>query len=141
MRDDFHPRYSALARRYSYNVGTDPEAESPFRRRTELSFQKPLDRASLDAAAGALIGEHCFRGFAVRGTAPEHDDHRCQVTLAQWCDRPGGLTFHIEANRFLHHMVRFLVGTMLDVASGRRTAASFAALLNASDNLEVSPPA
>ena len=47
----------------------------------------------------------------------------------------------MRANRFLHHMVRFLVGTMLDVASGRRTLESMVALLSAPDNRDVSPPA
>lgn len=60
---------------------------------------------------------------------------------ARWRDRPGGLVFEIEANRFLHHMVRFLVGTMLDVASGRRPLADISRLLTATDNSDVSPPA
>ena len=141
MRDDFHARYSAISRRYSYYVGTDDEASSPFRGRYELAFGQPLDRGALDAAAAHLVGEHCFRGFAVLGTAPAHDDHRCRVTVARWHDRPGGLVFEIEANRFLHHMVRFLIGTMLDVATGRRPLADVARLLAASDNREVSPPA
>jgi len=51
------------------------------------------------------------------------------------------VTFEIEANRFLHHMVRFLVGTMVDVASGRRDPAAIPRLLEASDNLDTSPPA
>lgn len=141
MREEFHARYSAVSRRYSYYVGTDDEANSPFRVRYELAFRQPLDRGALDAAAALLSGEHCFRGFAVLGTAPAHDDHRCRVSEARWRERPGGLVFEIEANRFLHHMVRFLVGTMLDVATGRRPIADLAALLAASDNREVSPPA
>lgn len=141
MRDEFHARYSAVSRRYSYYVGTDDEAHSPFRGRYELAFGQLLDRGALDAAAAHVEGEHCFRGFAVLGTAPAHDDHRCRVTFARWRDRPGGLVFEIEANRFLHHMVRFLVATMLDVASGRRPFADVPALLIASDNRDVSPPA
>lgn len=141
MRSEFHARYSAVSRRYSYYVGTDEAAHSPFRGRYELAFGQPLERGALDAAAAHLVGEHCFRGFAVLGTAPAHDDHRCRVTDARWSDRPGGLVFEIEANRFLHHMVRFLVGTMLDIASGRRPAADLARLLTATDNSDVSPPA
>lgn len=141
MRDEFHARYSAVSRRYSYYVGTDEEAHSPFRGRYELAFEQPLERGALDAAAGHLDGELCFRGFAVLGTAPAHDDHRCRVTDAQWRERPGGLVFEIEANRFLHHMVRFLVGTMLDIATGRRPLDDLPRLLAASDNKEVSPPA
>jgi len=141
MKDEFHARYSAVSRRYRYFVGTDEEAQSPFRGRYELAVGQPLDRGALDAAAAHLPGEHCFRGFAVLGTAPAHDDHRCQVSHAQWLDRPGGLVFDIEANRFLHHMVRFLVGTMLDVAGGRRPVADVSRLLAAADNAETSSPA
>ena len=141
MRPDFHARYSAVARRYSYYVGTEDGAHSPFRRRTELPFDYPLDRAALSAAAEPLVGEHSFRAFAVKGTAPDADSHRCDVRLAQWRPREGGLVFEIEANRFLHHMVRFCVGTMLDVASGRRPVSDMRALLDAPDNAEVSPPA
>jgi tRNA pseudouridine38-40 synthase len=147
MRDDFHARYSASARRYSYYVGTDDAAASPFRRRTEWGMGGPLDRGALDAAAARLLGEHRFFGFAVRGTAPSADDHRCRVLHAAWRDREGegegegGLVFEIEANRFLHHMVRFLVGTMIDVARGRRRLEDVDALLAAPDNSAVSPPA
>jgi tRNA pseudouridine38-40 synthase len=141
MRDDFHARYDAIARRYRYLVGTDDESESPFRRRTEWSVRRPLDRQALDDTAALIRGEHCFLGFAVRGTAPAGDDHRCIVTQAAWHDRPGGLVFEIEANRFLHHMVRFLVGTSVDVALGRRPVAELEHLLSAADNSTVSPPA
>src|SRR6185503_15515262 len=141
MRPEFHARYSATSRRYSYYVGTDDAAHSPFRRRTELAFEFPLDRAALAAAATPLLGSHSFRAFAVKGTAPDADAHHCDVHVARWEDRPGGLVFEIEANRFLHHMVRFLVGTMLDIASGRRSVGDVETLLNASDNQEVSPPA
>jgi tRNA pseudouridine38-40 synthase len=141
MRPEFHARFSATSRRYAYHVGTDEFAFSPFRRRTEWAYRHPLDRASLDRYAAALVGEHAFLAFAVRGTAPPADEHRCTVTHAVWCDREGGVTFHIEANRFLHHMVRFLVGTMLEGASGKRDDASFVQLLSAPSNDEVAPPA
>jgi tRNA pseudouridine38-40 synthase len=141
MRPEFHARYSATSRRYSYYVGTDDEARSPFRRPRELPISDTLDREMLDESAAQLVGEHCFRAFAVLGTAPAHDDHRCIVREARWCDRPGGLLFEIEANRFLHHMVRFLVGTMIDIATGRRPLHDMSALLAASDNSDVSRPA
>lgn len=143
MRAEFHARYSATARRYSYYVGTDQAARSPFRRRYEHAVDRPIDRRCLDAAAAALVGDHCFRAFAVRGTAPERDDHRCTVRCAAWRDRPSGegVVFEVEANRFLHHMVRFLVGTMLDVATARRPLDDVARLLAATDNRDVSAPA
>jgi len=141
MAPRFHARFDATARRYAYLVGTEDAAHSPFRRHREWPVTRPVDRAALDAAAGAVVGDHCFRAFAVRGTAPAHDHHRCAVTLAAWRDREGGLTFEVEANRFLHHMVRFLVGTMLDVATGRRPLTDVARLLAADRNDDVSPPA
>jgi len=141
MTHEFHARYSALSLRYSYYVGTDDGAHSPFRGRYELAFGQPLDRGALDAAAAHVEGEHCFQAFAVLGTAPPGDSHRCRVTQALWRDRPGGAVFEIEANRFLHHMVRFLVGTMLDIASHRRPMADMADLLIASTNENTSPPA
>jgi tRNA pseudouridine38-40 synthase len=141
MRPEFHARYSALARRYTYYVGTDEESRSPFRRRTEWAWSRPLDRAALDRAAAPIIGEHRFIAFAVRGTAPPTDSHRCVIHTARWRDRPGGLVFEIEANRFLHHMVRFLVGTMVDIAAGRRTVDTMEQLLGADTNDGVSVPA
>ena len=141
MHAEVHARYSAVGRRYSYYVGTDHDARSPFRVRYELPFSHPIDRASLDGAASEIEGEHCFRAFAVSGTAPSHDDHRCTVASAKWEERSGGLVFVIEANRFLHHMVRFLVGTMLDIATARRPDTDMSRLLAATDNSEVSPPA
>jgi len=140
MRDDFHARYSALSRTYRYLLGTDEAVESPFRRGRELAWHRPLDRALLDAAAATIVGAHSFRAFAVRGTAPEEDDHRCTVRDASWGDREGGLAFTITANRFLHHMVRFLVGTFLDVGTGKRELSTVARLLGAADNRDVSTP-
>jgi tRNA pseudouridine38-40 synthase len=141
MRPEFHARFSATSRRYAYQVGTDEEARSPFRRRTEWAYRRSFDRATLDASASLILGEHCFIGFAVRGTAPPTDSHKCTVTDARWIDREGGLTFVVQANRFLHHMVRFLVGTMLEQASGKRPASAVSELLLAETNDEVSPPA
>jgi tRNA pseudouridine38-40 synthase len=141
MRDEFHPRYSAVSRSYSYFVGTDDLASSPFRRTHELVWKKPLDPVRLAGAASAVHGDHCFRAFAVKGTAPERDDHRCTVASAAWRERDGGLVFEITANRFLHHMVRFLVGTMLEVGEGRREVSDINGLLEQEDNSRVSPPA
>src|SRR3954468_23358724 len=63
MRPEFHARYSATARRYGYLIGTDDQANSPFRRRYELAFVRSIERATLDEAASAVIGDHCFRAF------------------------------------------------------------------------------
>ena len=141
MSDAFHARFSATGRRYSYHVGTNADAHSPFRRRWEWALEGPLAYDALVACAHALLGTHRFLAFAVRGTAPEDDDHRCTVVDAAWREHPGGLLFEIEANRFLHHMVRFLVGTMIEIARGRRPLSDFAMLLQADDNRRTSAPA
>ncbi len=141
MRPEFHARFSATARRYTYRVGLDDAAKSPFRRRWCWAVGRPVDVELLQAAAAPLVGDHAFRAFAVKGTAPDDDDHRCVVTGARWhVDGPDAV-FEIEANRFLHHMVRFLVGTMMDVALARRQLADVTALLGAPDNSAVSKPA
>jgi tRNA pseudouridine38-40 synthase len=141
MAPHFHPRFSATARRYGYLVGTDEQARSPFRRRYEWAVPRPLDSEALHGEAASLLGEHTFRAFAVANTAPIDDHHRCVVQHAAWVPRDGGWVFEVAANRFLHHMVRFLVGTMIDVAQGRRPRGTIARLLVAPDNADTSSPA
>jgi len=141
MQTGFHARRSALARRYRYVIGTDDGAASPFRRPFEWALGRPLDDAALGAAASLFRGEHDFRAFAAKGEPKPHYD--CTVTTATWEPREGnrGVTFHVEANRFLHHMVRMMVGTMVDVGLGRRPVADVERLLDRRDNQETSPPA
>lgn len=141
MRDGFHARRSALERRYRYVIGTDAASRSPFRRPFEWALARPLDLAALDAAAATIVGEHDFRAFAAVGQAKPH--YRCRIRLAAWERRPheAGATLHIAADRFLHHMVRMLVGTMVDVALDRRPLGDMARLLCRSDNADTSPPA
>ena len=141
MRPEFHARFSATSRRYAYRIGTDEDTYSPFRRRTEWAFPHALDVERLHSAARALLGEHTFLAFAVRGTAPQTDSHRCRVLRSEWEVCSNGITYHVEANRFLHHMVRFLVGTMIEIARGKRPESSLSELLLASDNDRVAPPA
>jgi tRNA pseudouridine38-40 synthase len=141
MQPGFDARRSATARRYRYLIGTDEAAASPFRKPYEWALGRTLDVGALESAAAALIGEHDFRGLAAAGANTTH--YRCRVALAQWAPRADGvgLAFTVEADRFLHHMVRFIVGTMVDIALGRRPPADFPRLLEATDNLAASPPA
>jgi tRNA pseudouridine38-40 synthase len=141
MRPGFHARRSAVARRYRYIIGTDDAVHSPFRRPYEWALSRPLDIALLARAAELLIGEHDFRGLASHAAADP--DCRCRVALADWAPRPdgAGVTFTIEANRFVHHMVRFLVGAMIDIALQRRPLTDLSTLLAAPDNRAASPPA
>jgi tRNA pseudouridine38-40 synthase len=141
VQDGFHARKSALTRRYRYDIGTDDAAASPFRRPFEWALVRPLELPSLRAAATLLHGEHDFRSFAVSGQAKRH--YRCRLAVAQWTERPEGqgVSFHVEADRFLHHMVRMLVGTMVDIGLARRPVSDIDMLLELGDNQRTSPPA
>lgn len=141
MVPGFHARKSATGRRYRYQIGTDEGASSPFRRKYEWALGRPLDGRRLDEAARTIRGRHDFRAFAVKGEPKPHWE--CEVRVAEWEMRPRGegMTLHIAADRFLHHMVRMLVGTMVDIALERRPADDMGRLLAARENSETSPPA
>ncbi len=141
MRPGFHARKHATSRRYRYDVGTDDASASPFRRRFEWALGVELDGAALQQAAACLSGEHDFRGFSARTEPKPH--YRCRILDARWdaCPNGSGWRFHVEADRFLQHMVRMLVGTMVDIAQGRRPQGDMARLLGSTDNSDTSPPA
>lgn len=141
MAPGFNPRRHASERTYCYRIGTTPAAHSPFRRRYEWAVPGPLDVRALAAAAGHLVGVHSFLALSAKG--PEREHYRCRVLEAVWQRREdgAGLEFWITADRFLHHMVRFLVGLMVDVARARRPLGDVRQLLAARDNRAASPPA
>lgn len=139
--EGFHARRDATSRRYRYVVGCDPAAFSPFRRPYEWALGAELNLGSLTAAARLCRGEHDFRPFAAVGQRRPH--YRCRVSVAEWEGRLGGegYIFTIEADRFLHRMVRFLVGTMVDVGRGRRPLEDIGTLFASGTNRDASPPA
>ena len=141
MRAGFHARKTATGRRYRYLIGTDEAARSPFRRRFEWALGEALDRETLKAAAGCLAGEHDFAGFSVRSGSRAH--RRCRIVDATWMERPDGcgLSFEIAADRFLHHMVRMLVGTMAEIGLRRRAVNDMPRLLALDPGVRSSPPA
>jgi tRNA pseudouridine38-40 synthase len=109
--DDFHARFSARARSYRYRVWRRP-AHSPFERRRSLWWPRPVDEQLLAAAASLLQGEHDFRAFTP--TETEHEVFARVVSEARWERGGAALEFHVTADSFLRHMVRALVGTMLE---------------------------
>jgi tRNA pseudouridine38-40 synthase len=108
---NFHARHSARARSYRYRIWRARE-RSPFEVRRSLWHPRPLDPQKLAAAAAMLIGEHDFRAFTP--TETQHDIFVRVVEAACWHDRGDSLEFEITADSFLRHMVRTLVGTMLE---------------------------
>ena len=137
---DFHARYHAVARGYVYRLGTADAARSPFMRRWCWPLEQPVSLEVLNDAAARTVGNHSFLAFAKVGQA--HRGDRCIVHRAEWrATSDATATFHVVANRFLHHMVRYLVGTMVDIAHGRRPATHIDALLDGKPGLIMSKPA
>ena len=138
----FHPRYDAVARTYLYRLGLAEEARSPFVRPWCWSLRRPVERELLDRAAEYIVGEHSFEAFAKAGQ-PERGT-RCCVRSTGWRTWDGlGLEFSITADRYLHHMVRYLVGTMVEIGRELRPLEDLPALLagGPSPGRETSPPA
>lgn len=136
----FNPRIEATARRYEYRVGTAPESASPFHRRWCWPLGRALDADALGRAAARLTGERSFRAFAKSGQPKR--GYRCCVFDAGWRRWDElGFAFHVSANRFLHRMVRYLVGTMVEIGIGRRGEADMARLLEGDPGVVTSPPA
>jgi tRNA pseudouridine38-40 synthase len=107
----FHARFSARARTYRYRVH-DRRERSPFEARRSLWWPRTVDEATLARSAALLRGEHDFRAFTP--TQTQHQVFRRAVTDAAWARRGDQLHFTITADSFLRHMVRTLVGTMLE---------------------------
>lgn len=128
----FHPRFDARRRRYEYLVATGERAGSPFLRDRAWGLRDDPDRETLGRLAEAVVGERSFGGFA-RAGQPERGT-RCRVEESGWREAGDGLlVFRIVADRFLHHMVRYLVGTMVEIATGRRPAGDLARSLAEED--------
>ncbi|HEU4449373.1 MAG TPA: tRNA pseudouridine(38-40) synthase TruA [Gaiellaceae bacterium] len=107
----FDARFSATGRTYVYRVWRR-ETPSPFERRRSLWWPRPLDEGRLAASAAALPGEHDFRAFTP--TETQHESFVRVVREAAWRREGDVLAFSITADSFLRHMVRTLVGTMLE---------------------------
>jgi tRNA pseudouridine38-40 synthase len=138
--DGFHARFSAIARGYVYRVATSPGGRSPFLNRWCWPLGRALPAETLDRLAASAVGDHSFQAFAKAGQ-PERGE-RCVVHRSTWrAWSVHGVQYEIVANRFLRHMVRYLVGTMVAAALGKRPADEFAALLAGDGSLETSPPA
>ena len=108
---DFHARFSARARSYRYRIWRS-RIRSPFEAGRSWWYPRPLDVDRLNAAAAALRGEHDFRAFTP--TETRHGVFARVVEEAHWAEDGNVLAFEITADSFLRHMVRALVGTMVD---------------------------
>jgi tRNA pseudouridine38-40 synthase len=144
VADDFDARRSATWRAYRYTILNRPVPD-PFLAATTWWVPQPLDLAALRLGCDPLIGEHDFAAFCRRpdprpGGAPRSLVRR--VLDARWLDLGDGLLrFEVRATSFCHQMVRSLVGTLVDVGSGRRTAGEVSGILRARDRQAAGPVA
>ncbi len=131
-------RRSALARTYRYSVLAAPVPD-PFRAGFTWWVREPLDRRVMDLAADAVIGEHDFSSFCRR----QGDASLVRrVTAAGWeAPEPGVLRFEITAGSFCQQMVRSLVGTLVEVGAGKRTAGDMLAIIRRRDRAAAGPVA
>lgn len=134
---DFHPRFDATARRYEYLVGTRPEAASPLLRRRLWALCEEPDGRLLRSATRLVPGERSYGALAKSGQ-PERGT-RCRIRTAAWSRTAAGdLKLAIVADRFLHHMVRYLASTLVEIGTGARGPEEMALLLSGDD--EAPPP-
>jgi tRNA pseudouridine38-40 synthase len=138
VSDDFHARYSARARRYRYNLLIRPV--KPAINRQFLSWSREeLDAARMHDAAQKILGEQDFSAFRTvqcQAKHPNRNLHRLDVS------REGDtIYFDVQANAFLHHMVRNLVGSLMLIGKGEQPVDWMKILLDGKDRTVAGPTA
>ncbi|MBX7155913.1 MAG: tRNA pseudouridine(38-40) synthase TruA [Candidatus Kapaibacterium sp.] len=137
LRDDnvFHARFDAVAREYSYTITT---VQNPLTRLYAWYPRIPFDTAILQQSAEVFLGEHDFTTFSKLNA--DTNNHVCDVTECWWqVVNATTVQLHIKANRFVYGMVRSVVGTMMDVARGKRTNDEVRLALEKKDRVLNSP--
>lgn len=131
VTDDAHARFDALSRTYEYHIHSRKDA---FRAERSMLLHLPLDVDAMNDACKLLIGEHDFECFAKTGS--DNKTTICTVTEAAWSTDGAATTFRITADRFLRNMVRAIVGTMLEVGTGKMSLEEFREVLSSKDRGE-----
>jgi tRNA pseudouridine38-40 synthase len=136
--EGFDARRSARGKRYRYRIVNAP-ARAPLTRLYAWQIFRPLDVAAMRAAAAPLVGQHDFAAFQAADCAARHAVRDVRsLEILESCD---GVDVVVEATAFVKHMVRNIVGTLAEVALGRRDAASMPGLLAAGDRTRAGPTA
>ncbi|MCY3594350.1 MAG: tRNA pseudouridine(38-40) synthase TruA [Rhodothermaceae bacterium] len=136
--DGFHSRYDAMRRTYHYHISSVPLALD---RNQRLFIPAALDYDCMNRACDLLIGIHHFGAFCRTRSATTN--RVCTIYYAQWEPEalPGYWKFVIEANRFLHGMVRSLAGTLIEIGCGQRSVQDLGDILASQDRREAGPAA
>ena len=138
VSDDFHARFSAIARSYKYKIHHHP-VRSSLKADYYLWEPRPLNVKDMKAAADMLIGEHdfsCFRGSLCQAKSPIKTVEYIQIDSIE-----DELILNIKANAFLHHMVRNIVGTLLKIGRGEKTVEWMSQVLISKDRKKAGPTA
>jgi tRNA pseudouridine38-40 synthase len=138
MPQDFHARFSARSKTYRYQIRHGTIAD-PFERAYVWHMPERLDVAAMTAAAGVIVGTHDFAAFPRIGS-PTRDSVRT-VTHSTIADAGGHLTYEISGDGFLRHMVRAIVGTLVEIGRGFREPESMASVLRGSARGNAGPTA
>tara|TARA_Y100000996_G_scaffold375724_1_gene326672 strand:+ start:7 stop:744 length:738 start_codon:yes stop_codon:yes gene_type:complete len=121
VSDTFNSRFDAVSREYKYVLSN---FYSPINR-NQLWYIKDIDfnLKKLNEMASIILGEHDFSTFCKQTSLKENN--KCEITYSKWKAKKNKLYYNIKGNRFLHHMVRFLVGTMIDISNKKKHALYF----------------
>jgi tRNA pseudouridine38-40 synthase len=123
---NFHARFSARSKTYQYRISNAPVAD-PFTRAYVWHLPERLDVHAMERAASAIVGTHDFVAFQSAGS--DTTETTRTITRSEWRHADGVLTYEISGDGFLRHMVRAIVGTLVDVGRGWRDPEKMAALL------------
>jgi tRNA pseudouridine38-40 synthase len=130
VAEDFDPRRDARGRRYEYRIRNAPWP-CPFTWRHAWHVHRPLDTSAMERAAASLVGEHDFSSFRAADCDAENPVRR--VFESTWEAAGDDIVYRVAATAFLRHMVRNVVGTLVEVGTGERALDDFLALLPARD--------
>ena len=129
VNDNFNARFSAIDREYIYKI---KKGESPFNYKYFWNYPYDYDINILNDCAKIVSQQNDFYNFCK--PSPDIKNYNCTINYSKWIIKNNTLIYKINANRFLHHMVRMLVGTMLEVARGKIFVDDFLNLFNQSIN-------
>lgn len=122
--DEFHARFSALWRTYTYTLNTQ---KNPFTQEIAWQYPYPLNIEAMNTAAHILLNYTDFTSFSKLHT--DVTNNNCTITQAQWTQINDCLLFTITANRFLRNMVRAITGTLIDVGRGNTSIEAFCRII------------
>lgn len=139
VEEKFHSRFDAKERVYRYYIALKPTAIG---RQYQWYVKYDLNVGVMNQVAERILGEHDFESFTKAEALVPH--HRCTIVKSEWTKTPSMLVYEVRANRFLHGMVRALVGTMVDIGRGYIPASQFHDIMAAKDRRKAGmavPPA